>query len=119
MPGIDSLEAAELIAELHDMDVSVDFTDTPCYLLFDQAREDGFVPANAALLTVTHTGRVFVEIFECPDAVRMHVLKNVAEQAFDALAKSERHRWLQPLLSPKIVLDMREWFEFRVSVGAA
>lgn len=114
--GIDSPEVVELIAELHEMDISVDFTDTPCQLLFDRTREDGFVPANAALLTVTYTGHVFVEIFECPDAVRLHVLRNVAEQALIALGENERHRWLQPMLSPEIVLDMREWAQFRDSV---
>jgi hypothetical protein len=112
------LSVAEAIDDLRTRGVSVDFTDQP--VDFIKTREDGHVLAAVGLMTVTRTGRVFVELFDSTDHLRLTMLATVERDAEQAVAENHKVTSLDCWLHPDTVLELRTWAELRDSllVGA-
>ncbi len=109
-------DTTELIEELRAAGISVEFTDHR--IEFHGTRESGSVLATVGLLTITRTGRVFVELFESSDNVQLTMLEHLERDAGIAAASGYAATALKCWLHPDTVLELREWAEFRDSVLA-
>lgn len=109
---------ADTVAMLRDLRISVDFTNRPVEFDFAQTREDGRVPATVGLITVTHNGRAFVELYDSTDHLREQMLAAVARDVEHAIATGHTSTYLHCALRPETVLELREWAELRDGLQA-
>lgn len=104
---------------LRDLGISVDFTDQPIDLNYARTDEDGRVLATVGLMTVTASGRVFVELYDSGDRVRLTMLEHVAEDVETAVQNGHRSTELRCWLHSDTILELREWAEVRDSLSVS
>lgn len=109
---------SDAVAMLRPLGISVDFTDQPIDLTNSRTDESGRVLATVGLLTVTATGRVFVELYDAGDNVRRTMLEHLADDTENAIREGRNAVYLSCWLHPDTVLEMREWAELRDSLQA-
>lgn len=114
------LSVAEAIDDLRPHGISVDVTDQPIDFSTSQTHEDGHVTATVGAITITLTGRAFVELYDSTENVHLTMLAHIEESVEVARSRRNKVVYLSCFLLPDTVLELREWAELRADllVGA-
>lgn len=97
----------QLVDQLREIGIVVDFTDHPVEFL--ATREDGCTKVECGLITVSRTGRKYLEIFDVAHHSRRYVLEQVLDDPF----RWEDTEYIDLWLCPKYARELREWAEVR------
>jgi hypothetical protein len=114
------LSVAEAIDDLRTLGISVDVTDQPIDFSTSKTRDDGRVTATVGAVTITLTGRAFVELYDSTENVQLTVLDEIEEAVEIARSRRGKVAYLSCTLRPETVLELRQWAELRdeLLVGA-